>query len=213
MADKTPERKDDYDPVAEVYAAAFLNELADKPLDREYLDKFRELVGTEGLVCDLGCGPGQIARYLKAMDINVIGVDKSKGMIEVAKRFNPDIEFYCDDMRKLQVGNSSWVGIVNFYAIIHVPPKEIAKVFQEWERVLAPGGYLLMSFLVGEDIEHVDELFNQEVDLDFYLYPSEHMVNWLEEVGFEIIDSMERGPYSGVEYNSRRGYVFAKNKN
>jgi 2-polyprenyl-3-methyl-5-hydroxy-6-metoxy-1,4-benzoquinol methylase len=90
MADKTPERKDDYDPVAEVYAAAFLNELADKPLDREYLDKFRELVGTEGLVCDLGCGPGQIARYLKAMDINVIGVDKSKGMIEVAKRFNPD---------------------------------------------------------------------------------------------------------------------------
>ena len=212
MTDKVSQRKDDYDPVAEVYAAAFLNELEDKPLDRELLNKFKDLVGEEGLVCDLGCGPGQIARYLKALDINVIGVDKSKGMVEVAKRFNPDIDFYCDDMTNLQVGNSSWNGIVNFYAIIHISPDEIKKVFQEWNRVLNHDGYLLMSFMVGEDVEHVDKLLNQDVDLDFYLFPSELVINSLESAGFEIIESMERDPYIGVEYDSRRGYIFAKKK-
>ena len=81
MTEKTSKYKDDYDPVAEVYAAAFLNELEDKPLDKEYLEKFRELVGTEGLICDLGCGPGQVARHLKSLKLNVIGIDKSKGMV------------------------------------------------------------------------------------------------------------------------------------
>ncbi len=212
MTNIISERKDDYDPVAEVYAAAFLNELEDKPLDREYLNKFKDLVGKEGMICDLGCGPGQIARHLKSLGLNVIGIDKSKGMVEVARRFNPDIEFFCDDMTELNVGDSAWAGIVNFYAIIHVTPDEIAKVFDEWKRVLVPGGYLLMSFLVGEDIEHVDKLFNQEVDLDFYLFPSDHIIKSLEDSGFEMIDSMERDPYAGVEYNSRRGYIFAKKK-
>jgi SAM-dependent methyltransferase len=213
MENRISEKKDNYDPVAEVYAAAFLNELSDKPLDRGYLDMFRELVGTDGLVCDLGCGPGQIARYLKSLDMNVIGVDKSKGMVEVASRFNPDLDFYCDDMSSLQVGNSSWAGIVNFYAIIHVPPKEILKVLQEWNRVLESGGILLMSYLVGEEIRYVSELLDKEVDLEFNLYPREYMKNALGEAGFELIASMEREPYSGVEYQGRRGYFIAKKKN
>ena len=212
MENRISERKDNYDPVAEVYAAAFLNELSDKPLDRGYLDKFRELVGTEGLVCDLGCGPGQIARYLKSLDMNVIGVDKSKGMVEVARRFNPDLDFYCDDMSSLQVGNSSWAGIVNFYAIIHVPPKEILTVLKEWNRVLESGGILLMSYLVGEEIRYVSELLDKKVDLEFNLYPSEYMEKALGEAGFKLIASMEREPYSEVEYQGRRGYFIAKKK-
>ena len=212
MKNRISERKDNYDPVAEVYAAAFLNELSDKPLDRGYLDKFRELVGTEGLVCDLGCGPGQIARYLKSLEMNVIGVDKSKGMVEVARRFNPDLDFYCDDMSSLQVGNSSWAGIVNFYAIIHVPPKEILTVLQEWNRVLESNGILLMSYLVGEEIKYVSEMLDKEVDLEFNLYPKEYMENALVEAGFELIASMEREPYAGVEYQGRRGYFIAKKK-
>jgi SAM-dependent methyltransferase len=213
MENRISEKKDNYDPVAEVYAAAFLNELSDKPLHRGYLDKFRELVGTEGLVCDLGCGPGQIARYLKSLDMNVIGVDKSKGMVEVASRFNPDLDFYCDDMSSLQVGNSSWAGIVNFYAIIHVPPKEILKVLQEWNRVLESGGILLMSYLVGEEIKYVSEMLEKEVDLEFNLYPREYIKNALGEAGFELIASMEREPYSEVEYQGSRGYFIAKKKN
>lgn len=206
-------RKDDYDPVAEVYAAAYFNELDDKPLDKEYLNKFNELVGSEGLVCDLGCGPGQIGQYLKSLNMNVIGVDKSAKMIEVAKRFNSEIDFYCDDMTKLQVGNSSWAGIVNFYAIMHIPPSEIFNVLEEWNRVLASGGYLLLGFLVGEEVDRVSEFLDKEVDLEFYQFSSELVIKTLEAADFEVIESTEREPIFDIEYDSRRGYIIAKKTN
>lgn len=35
-----------------------------EPRDRELLDRFAASVREIGPACDLGCGPGQIARYL-----------------------------------------------------------------------------------------------------------------------------------------------------
>ena len=53
-----------YDAVAEEYAARFFDELAAKPLDRALLECVVELTRGLGVVADIGCGPGQIARYL-----------------------------------------------------------------------------------------------------------------------------------------------------
>ena len=51
-----------YDRLAEHYAEKFEHELAHKPFDREQLTRFADRVRGQGRVCDLGCGPGQIAR-------------------------------------------------------------------------------------------------------------------------------------------------------
>ena len=51
-----------YDAVAEEYAARFFDELAAKPLDRALLDCLVELTRGLGVIADMGCGPGQIAR-------------------------------------------------------------------------------------------------------------------------------------------------------
>ena len=53
-----------YDRVASEYARRMLPELDYKPLDRQLLERFAGLVVGKGRACDLGCGPGQIARYL-----------------------------------------------------------------------------------------------------------------------------------------------------
>jgi SAM-dependent methyltransferase len=53
-----------YDRVAAEYAARIYGELAHKPFDRAILDRFAELAAPLGPICDLGCGPGQVARYL-----------------------------------------------------------------------------------------------------------------------------------------------------
>jgi len=53
-----------YDRVAENYAEQFRDELDKKPFDRKMLDWLAEKVGGLGVICDMGCGPGQIARYL-----------------------------------------------------------------------------------------------------------------------------------------------------
>ncbi len=98
-----------YDDAAEAYADRLFGELANKPFDRAMLDRVIEKVGDAGKICDMGCGPGQIARYLKDRGAQAMGIDLSAGMIESARRLNPDIEFIKGDMRALEsVADSTW---------------------------------------------------------------------------------------------------------
>ncbi|MBM3218880.1 MAG: hypothetical protein FJZ38_09390 [Candidatus Rokubacteria bacterium] len=59
-----------YDAIADEYAQQYFDELDGKPFDRAWLDRFAESVKGRGRVCDLGCGPGQIARYLAARGVD-----------------------------------------------------------------------------------------------------------------------------------------------
>ena len=75
-----------YDRVAPQYTATFFDELSRKPFDCDLLDTFAGRVRHRGLVCDLGCGPGHVARYLKDRDVEVCGVDLSAAMIVCARQ-------------------------------------------------------------------------------------------------------------------------------
>jgi 2-polyprenyl-3-methyl-5-hydroxy-6-metoxy-1,4-benzoquinol methylase len=66
-----------YDTVAAAYAERFYHELEHKPFDRSWVDRFADLTRDKGWVCDLGCGPGQIARYLAERGARVCGADLS----------------------------------------------------------------------------------------------------------------------------------------
>ena len=80
-----------YDTVAREYADEIFGELATKPLDREILDRFAGRMRGRGPVGDFGCGPAQIARYLRDRDVNAFGLDLSAGMLTQARRLNPDL--------------------------------------------------------------------------------------------------------------------------
>src|ERR1700730_3597930 len=53
-----------YDVVAGEYSRHIYLELEHKPFDRQWLNQFAGLVLDGETVCDVGCGPGHIARYL-----------------------------------------------------------------------------------------------------------------------------------------------------
>jgi hypothetical protein len=65
MDDKiTQSIRKSYDQLSDEYARRLFNELQNKPLDRQLLGRFAVETAGRGKVCDLGCGPGQVARYL-----------------------------------------------------------------------------------------------------------------------------------------------------
>ena len=208
---KTGEVQTGYDRVAEEYARHLYDELQHKALDRELLDRFADQVRGKGLICDLGCGPGQVARYLHDKKVEVCGVDLSPGMIAEARRLNRDIEFSQGDMLALPVADESWAGIAGFYAIVNFPPSDLAAVTREMRRVLRPGGSVLLSFHIGKQIEHVSDLWGCAVSLDFYFFGVAQVTAELRAAGFKINEVVKRGPYAPeVEYQSRRAYVFAR---
>ena len=145
-----------YDALADEYVAHIYHELEHKPLDREWLARFSAAVGTPGPICDLGCGPGHVARYLHEQGAQVLGMDLSPRMIEWARQLNGGIEFRVSNMAALEVADGIWGGIVAFYSIIHLPPTQIAAVLRESWRVLRPGGEVLLAFHVGDKVRHID---------------------------------------------------------
>jgi hypothetical protein len=62
MAENLEQTRKSYDLVAEEYVRRLYHELENMPLDCEVLECFAAAVRDQGLVCEIGCGPGQVAR-------------------------------------------------------------------------------------------------------------------------------------------------------
>ena len=196
--------------VADEYVNRIFDELQHKPLDRELLDRFAESVRDVGPACDIGCGPGHVARYLHERGVDICGIDLSAAMIEHARRLTPGVEFRQGDMMALDAPDGAWAGITAFYSIIHVPRGDMAHALGELWRVLRPGGRLIGAFHVGENTVHVDEWWGHEVCVDFHFFQSDEVAGYLRRAGFEIEEIIERDPYPDVEHQSRRSYIFAR---
>jgi SAM-dependent methyltransferase len=199
-----------YDTVAAEYAEKFKDEMNDKPFDRDCLDRLAREVGDLGPICDLGCGPGQVARYLHRQGVKTLGVDLSPKLIAEAQRLNPEIHFHQGDMLALPDTDNSWGGIAAFYCIIHIPREQILDALREMKRVLKLGGVLLVTFHIGTEVKHVDEWYEKSVNLDFAFYKPNEMEGWLKDAGFELEKTLVRGPNPEVEYASQRAYLFAR---
>lgn len=203
--------RESYDRVADEYARRIANELQHKPLDRALLDRFAAEVAGRGDVCDLGCGPGHIARYLRDAGAAVFGLDLSPRMVDEARRLHPEIAFREGDMLALDLPTGSLAGIAAFYAIVNIPRHFLGTVFGEMARVLQPGGVLLLAFHAGHATVHQTDLWGRRIDMDFFFFDLPLIRAGLEAAGFVVGDVVERGPYAPeIEYQSRRAYVFAR---
>jgi SAM-dependent methyltransferase len=211
MDQSRQELSDDYDLVAEEYAAHLFGELAHKPFDRRMLDWLVEKVDGRGAICDLGCGPGQVAHYLNERGAQACGIDLSPAMIGRARELNPGITFQVGDMLDLSgVADESFGGVAAFYSIVHLPRASLVDALSEMQRVLRAGGALLVAFHVGSETVHREELFGKRVSLDFLFFETAEVKQSLTAAGFALEEVIERDPYPEVEYPSRRAYLFAR---
>src|ERR1700751_1653270 len=105
---KLADYQSSYDRIAEEYANRISGELDHKPLDRMLLDEFAARVKGAGRVCDLGCGPGHVGRYLRDRGVDVFGIDLSPGMLEQPPKRNPAMESRQGNLWALDAEDRAW---------------------------------------------------------------------------------------------------------
>ena len=198
-----------YDAVAKEYSEAFSDEHERKPKDQEILRRFSIEIRDKKPVWDFGCGPGQTARYLRDLGIEIAGLDLSEKILEQARTIHPDINFRKGDILQLEFDDDSIGGVVAFYAIVHFTEEQVETAFREAFRVLQPGGLFLFTYHIGEDTICIEEFLGKKVHIDFTFFNTDFISGCLRRIGFKKIETIEREPYPGVEYESRRAYVFA----
>jgi SAM-dependent methyltransferase len=197
-----------YDAVAGEYATTFSDELDGKPFDRDLLDGFARDAAGDGLVCDLGCGPGQVGAYLAERGCDVIGVDISPGMLRAAGERHPNLRFQLGDMRALPLADASCVAVACFYSLIHLPRAEIPTALAEIARVLRTNGRLLLAVHGGEGEAHVDGWFGHPVTVDLTLFGANELTGPLHDAGFADVQATQREPYPS-EHQTTRLYIQA----
>jgi SAM-dependent methyltransferase len=184
--------RESYDITADDYVVWIADELAAKPLDRAMLSAFASLV--TGPVADIGCGPGRVTAYLSGLGVSAFGIDLSPRMIAAARRDYPDLRFEVGSMLSLDLAAGSLGGVVAWYSIIHVPDPLLPAVFASFHRVLAPGGFLLLAFQVGDEPVHLTSLGMHEVSLDFQRRRPSTVATLLREAGFTMRAELVREP-------------------
>jgi ubiquinone/menaquinone biosynthesis C-methylase UbiE len=197
-----------FDAVAADYSAQFTGELPGKPLDRALLAAFAELVPA-GPVADVGCGPGHVTAHLAGLGLDVVGIDLSPGMVEVAGRAYPELRFEVGSMLGLDLADGSLGGLVAYYSIVNIPRSELPAVFAEFARVLVPGGALLMAFQVGDEERHGTEWLGHRIDLRVYRNQPDVVAGLLAESGLPVRATLVREPDDDGVERGPRAYLLA----
>jgi ubiquinone/menaquinone biosynthesis C-methylase UbiE len=203
------ETRKSFNLAAEKYFKLFKDEMKQKEYDRVLLDKFVNDFDSKSVICDVGCGPGHVTRYLFDKGLNVFGIDISEKCIQIARRENPKMRFQVMDMARLNIADESIDGIVSFYSIIHTPKRLIRLLFHEFNRVLKKGGKLLVVVKKGDTEGYVYELEGFKTRLYFTNFTEEELKNYLQTCGFELIFLETRQPYD-FEIPVERIYALGK---
>ena len=202
---------DCYNKTAGAYAEALYHELDGKPLDRLLLQRFAADNKGKGKVADLGCGTGQTTAFLHQAGLtDIVGIDLSPNMIIEAQKRASNIDFDVGDMLDLAYEEGHFAAIVAFYAIVHFEYDELERAFKEIHRVTQSGGQFFFSFHAEEQTIHKTDFFDHEVDVNFYCFDMDKVLDLLGQCGWTVTEAMLRYPYEGKEYPSRRGYVLCK---
>ena len=111
-------------------------------------DELANVVAPPGPVVDLGCGPGAHALALALRGYDVVGVDGSPRMVEVARtraaghEVNATFEVL-DVSAPLRFADASLGGVFAILVLQHLPSP--TAFIAEIRRCLRPGGYLLIT--------------------------------------------------------------------
>jgi len=206
--------RDVYDIAARTYVefvGTDISSATECPIDRSLLVAFVELIKRQAIsrVADVGCGPGRVAAFMADYGLEVIGVDVSQAMLEIASTAHPDIEFELGQLDALPIESGVLAGAICWYSIIYTPPDRLVESFDELARVLMPGGYLLLAFQTEGEPLHREDAFGTQLPLTSFRHSVQRVAELLEGAGFKISTTVLRAPELEHETTSQ-GFVIAE---
>ena len=140
-------------------------------------------------VLDLGCGSGlPTAKQLLDAGIDVVGVDESAVMLDLAGRQAPGGVYLHRDMREV-ADLGEFDAVVAFFAFIMLPRRDIPPLLSQLRGQLRGPRLLQLSMVLGDFDEFPISFMG--VPAVATAYPPDDLARLVERAGFTILDVNE----------------------
>lgn len=114
------------------------------------LDRTAQLVREHGgRAAEIGVGTGELAGR-RLSDMEIVGIDQSVNMLKEAKRKFPELKVKLGTFLQLPLETGSVDTIATSYAFHHCREEEKPLALKEMQRVLRPGGRIVIADLMFE---------------------------------------------------------------
>lgn len=171
-----------FDALGAEYERAF----AESAAHHASLQRLLELLAPHSRVLDVGSGTGRpTAQILAEAGHEVLGVDVSPVMVELARRQVPDASFECADIRHVALEDSSFDAACVYFSLLQMSRNDQSELVRRLGRAVTPGGLLMMA-TVPLDVEGVDvEFMGQDVQVTSFAAAA--FTELVSEAGFSLL--------------------------
>ena len=118
-------------------------------------------VRPDATLLDVATGPGSLALEATKLGMICTGVDLSPGMIQLAEKSNPGIDFRVADVEHLPFADASFDAVVCNFGLGHFPYPGASVA--ECVRVLKPGGRIALSWWADPSKQRIQGLFREAI--------------------------------------------------
>lgn len=112
-------------------------------------------------ILDVGCGSGRDSVFFANQGFEVVAIDGSKSLIELAQQTDTRIYWQC--LRFDEIAKESWqnqfTGIWACASLLHMPFDDLPKILNDLIRCLKSDGILYASFKYGDSEREKDGRF------------------------------------------------------
>lgn len=115
--------------------------------ERREFHKFLEYLNGKRIL-DVGCGSGDHAAWFKSQGLDVVCIDISPSMVEIAREKGVDARVM--DMESLDFPSGIFDGVWADASLLHLPKSRFPLAVERIARVLKEGGILFVALKQGE---------------------------------------------------------------
>lgn len=175
-----------YNIIAKKYRQTFKNDLSES----EYYDIFLEKINGKKIL-DVGCWIWTYTNYLAIKWFDVLWIDYSDQMLNIAKKEYPKVKFKKMDIKDFQ-WNEKFNGIVCANSLFHIQKNYVSNILHKFYELLKPNGKILFILLNWEWEGFQKEPFDKNLSTFVNYYSMDEFTTILDKIWFNTINKFKQ---------------------
>jgi len=184
--------RDTYNSLAEQYQKKFM----DWDGYHKTYDAFLTALSSEQTeVLEVGCGPGNVTRYLlqKRPELNIHGIDVAPNMIALAKQNNAQASFEVMDCRAINSFQRKFDAIMCGFCIPYINKEDSLQLIKHASSLLNPNGIFYLSTMEDAYIKSGPKgSSNHDLEVYIYYHEGQYLKDSISINGLELIHEIRQ---------------------